>query len=175
MMAEMDNLPFDLSNMSREDMDRMMSDYNSDAMDIRPLFTKGGARAAVQGLTFGTGDEVEAAVRSLLQDGVSFNDALTNVAGLSSLTSVGGRLYIYRNEALLNLDPLSSLTSVGGDLTIQINETLTDIDGLSSLTSVGGDLTINYNPALCQSSVDAFVAACMIGGSTSAEDNDGGC
>jgi len=77
----MDNLPFDLSNMSREDMDRMMSDYNSDAMDIRPLFTKGGARAAVQGLTFGTGDEVEAAVRSLLQDGVSFNDALTQVQG----------------------------------------------------------------------------------------------
>ena len=81
MMAEMDNLPFNLSNMSREDMDRMMSDYNSDAMDIRPLFTKGGARAAVQGLTFGTGDEVEAAVRSLLQDGVSFNDALTQVQG----------------------------------------------------------------------------------------------
>ena len=80
-MAEMDNLPFDLSNMSREDMDRMMSDYNSDAMDIRTLFTKGGARAAVQGLTFGTGDEVEAAVRSLVQDGVSFNDALTQVQG----------------------------------------------------------------------------------------------
>ena len=80
-MAEMDNLPFDLSNLSREDMDRMMSDYNSDATDISPLFTKGGARAAVQGLTFGTGDEVEAAVRSLLQDGVSFNDALTQVQG----------------------------------------------------------------------------------------------
>ena len=80
-MAEMDNLPFDLSNLSREDMDRMMSDYNSDAIDISPLFTKGGARAAVQGLTFGTGDEVEAAVRSLVQDGVSFNDALTQVQG----------------------------------------------------------------------------------------------
>ena len=80
-MAEMDNLPFDLSNLSREDMDRMMSDYNSDAIDISPLFTEGGARAAVQGLTFGTGDEVEAAVRSLVQDGVSFNDALTQVQG----------------------------------------------------------------------------------------------
>ena len=80
-MADMDNLPFDLSNLSREDMDRMMSGYNSDATDISPLFTKGGARAAVQGLTFGTGDEVEAAVRSLVQDGVSFNDALTQVQG----------------------------------------------------------------------------------------------
>jgi len=80
-MAEVDNLPFDLSNLSREDMDRMMIDYNSDAVNIRPLFTKGGARAAAQGLTIGTGDEVEAAVRSLLQDGVSFNDALTQVQG----------------------------------------------------------------------------------------------
>ena len=80
-MAEMNNLPFDLSNLSREDMDRMMSDYNSDAIDISPMFTKGGARAAIQGLTFGTGDEVEAAVRSLVQDGVSFNDALTQVQG----------------------------------------------------------------------------------------------
>jgi hypothetical protein len=79
-MADMPNtLPFSLSNMTREDMDRIMD--RSEATDISPLFTKGGARAAVQGLTFGTGDEVEAAVRSLVQDGVSFNDALTQVQG----------------------------------------------------------------------------------------------
>ena len=79
-MADMPNtLPFSLSNMTREDMDRIMD--RSEATDISPLFTKGGARAAAQGLTFGTGDEVEAAVRSLVQDGVSFNDALTQVQG----------------------------------------------------------------------------------------------
>ena len=80
-MAEMDNLPFDLSNLSREDMDRMMSDYSSDATDISPLFTEGGARAAAQGLTFGTGDEMEAAIRSMMDQGLSFNDALTQVQG----------------------------------------------------------------------------------------------
>tara|TARA_R110001583_G_scaffold1257_1_gene10360 strand:- start:1577 stop:2413 length:837 start_codon:yes stop_codon:yes gene_type:complete len=80
-MAEMDNLPFDLSNLSREDMDRMMSDYSSDATDISPLFTEGGARAAAQGLTFGTGDEIEAAIRSMMDQGLSFTDALTQVQG----------------------------------------------------------------------------------------------
>ena len=80
-MADMDNLPFDLSNLSREDMDRMMSDYNSDATDISPLFTEGGARAAAQGLTFGTGDEMEAAIRSMMDQGLSFNDALNQVQG----------------------------------------------------------------------------------------------
>mgnify|MGYP003631025154 FL=1 len=79
-MADMPNtLPFSLSNMTREDMDRIMD--RSEATDIRPLFTKGGARAAAQGLTFGTADEMEAAVRSLVQDGVSFTDALNQVQG----------------------------------------------------------------------------------------------
>jgi len=78
-MAEMDNLPFDLSNLSREDMDRIMD--RSEATDISPLFTKGGARAFAQGPTFGTADEMEAAFRSLVQDGVSFNDALNQVQG----------------------------------------------------------------------------------------------
>jgi hypothetical protein len=64
---------------------------------------------------------------------------------------------------------------VGGGLTIQINSALTDVGGLLSLASVGGDLTITYNDVLCQSSVDAFVAACTIGGSTDAEYNDDGC
>jgi len=79
-MADMPNtLPFSLSNMTREDMDRIMD--RSEATDIRPLFTKGGARAFAQGPTFGTADEMEAAVRSLVQDGVSFNDALNQVQG----------------------------------------------------------------------------------------------
>ena len=79
-MADMPNtLPFSLPNLSREDMDRIMD--RSEATDISPLFTKGGARAAAQGLTFGTADEIEASVRSLVQDGVSFNDALTQVQG----------------------------------------------------------------------------------------------
>ena len=46
-----------------------------------PVLGPGMARAAAQGLTIGTADEIEASVRSLVQDGVSFNDALTQVQG----------------------------------------------------------------------------------------------
>jgi hypothetical protein len=106
--------------------------------------------------------------------------SLTHLDGLSNLTSVLGGLTIHSNEALTNPDGLSRLASVGGGLFIggtlaQGNGALTNLDGLASLTSVGGDLTINYNNVLCQSSVDALVAACTIGGSTTAEFNDDGC
>jgi hypothetical protein len=52
---------------------------------------------------------------------------------------------------------------VGRSLGIQSNDALTDISGLSSLTTVGGNLNISNNPVLCQSLVDAFVAACSCG------------
>jgi hypothetical protein len=86
--------------------------------------------------------------------------SLTNLDGLSSLTSVGGDLAITSNDVLTDISGLSSLTSVGGDLNISNNDALTDISGLSNLTAVGGALSIANNPALCQSLVDAFVAAC---------------
>jgi hypothetical protein len=91
------------------------------------------------------------------------NDALTDIS-LSSLTSVDWSLDIFSHNALTNLDGLSSLRTVGGQVGIVGNSVLTDISGLSSLTSVGwlraGWLDINRNPLLCQSLVDAFVAAC---------------
>jgi hypothetical protein len=102
------------------------------------------------------------------------NPALTNLDGLSSLTSVGLDLNIWNNDVLTNLDGLSNLTTVGGGLGIVYNAVLTDISGLSNLTSVW-DLYINDNPALCQSLVDAFVAACTIGGSVTITGNDDGC
>src|SRR5690606_12196009 len=40
---------------------------------------------------------------------------ITNLDGLSNLTSVGGNLYISSNSSLTNLDGLSNLTSVGGE------------------------------------------------------------
>ena len=79
-MAEMNNLPYDLSNLSREDMDRMMSDYNSDAVDLGPMFTKGGARAAARGLTLGASDEFEAAVRSAMDGGLTYKDAHNQIS-----------------------------------------------------------------------------------------------
>jgi hypothetical protein len=107
---------------------------------------------------------------------ISDNDALTKVDGLMSLTSVGLWLVITYNAALTDVDGLLGLSSVGGALTVVDNDALTNISGLSSLTSVGSDLNIQHNPVLCQSFVDAFVAACTIGGSVSSTlGNDTGC
>src|SRR5210317_756635 len=44
--------------------------------------------------------------------GIEFNPSLTNLSGLSNLTSVGG-LYINNNSALTSLGNLSALASVG--------------------------------------------------------------
>jgi len=49
------------------------------------------------------------------------------------------------------------------------------VDGLSNLTSVGGQLDIYNNVALCQGSVDAFIAACTIDGTVTIYDNNGTC
>lgn len=130
---------------------------------------------------------------------IAGNDALTNLEGLSSLTSVGGGLFLAYNEALATLDGLSSLTQVGGYLNISSNQSLSGVDALSGLTVVAGHLYIADNgallqvdglsnlsavgdwvhimdnPVLCQSSVDAFIAACTIGGDVYLGNNDEGC
>ena len=79
---------------------------------------------------------------------VTSNDDLTSVAGLSSLTNVGGTFALFDNESLPNADGLESLTTVGGGLEVLFNDVLTDVDGLSSLQSVGGGVRINTNASL---------------------------
>ena len=94
------------------------------------------------------------------------------------MTDAGGGLEITYNDALTDIDGLASLTQVGGFLDIHTNATLTNLDGLASLTELGDDLDIYTNPALCQSFVDAFVAM-MEGhgwsGSATSYDNDDTC
>lgn len=75
------------------------------------------------------------------------NNSLTNLDGLSSLTSAGS-VEIWNNDALSNLDGLSSLAFVDGDLRIINNDALTNLDGLSSLHQTSGDLWIINNDLL---------------------------
>jgi hypothetical protein len=84
-------------------------------------------------------------------------------------------LDINSNFVLTDISGLSSLTSVGENLSLQDNAVLTDISGLSNLTTVGGDLYIYENLALCQSLVDAFVAACSCGTVGNITGNLDGC
>jgi len=86
-------------------------------------------------------------------------DAITNLNGLSQITSIGGNLDIgadlvnVNTTALTDLTGLENLTSIGGNLnignyfydygpnneiiTVFIPSSLTSLDGLNSLTSIG--------------------------------------
>jgi len=73
---------------------------------------------------------------------------ITNLNGLSVLTSIGGELLIHTDYALTSLFGLENLASIGGELEIVDNIALTSLSGLENLTSIGGSLTIYANTAL---------------------------
>jgi len=93
---------------------------------------------------------------------IGSNSSLTNVDGLSSLSSIGGLLQINFNSGLTNVDGLSSLSSIGGFLHITSNSSLTNVDGLSSLSTIGGYLQIGVNSSL--TNVDGLSSLSSIGG-----------
>lgn len=86
---------------------------------------------------------------------------ITDLQPLSSLTSVGGFLYIANNTLLANLDGLSALAAVGGDLYIVSNASLSEYCGLYTLLDVGG-LTGNY--VVFSNAVDPTQQEIMDGG-----------
>jgi hypothetical protein len=71
---------------------------------------------------------------------------ITNLNGLSVLTSIGGSLSIYV-DVLSSLAGLENLTSIGGGLIIQNNDSLTSLTGLENLTSVH-NIWFRYNHSL---------------------------
>lgn len=106
--------------------------HGSDIVDLKPLSVldsvDGYLRVGINGLNGG-------------------NASLTNLDGLSNITSVGG-LTIWTNDVLTSLDGLSNITSFGGHLHVAFNASLTNLDGLSNLISVGGRLVIKHNASL---------------------------
>jgi hypothetical protein len=79
---------------------------------------------------------------------ILWNDYLTSLSGLENITSIGGKLDIYDNDALTHISALESLISIGGNCIIESNAALTGLSGLGNLLSVGGDLSIVGNGAL---------------------------
>jgi len=82
------------------------------------------------------------------------NPSLTTMVGLDNLNHIGGELAIYNNDTLLNLNGLDNLNSVDGNLLIGYysigtgNPLLTGITGLNNLLSVGGNLAVYFNETL---------------------------
>ena len=73
---------------------------------------------------------------------------ISNLNGLTSISSIGGSLLIYLNFSLSSLDGLNNLTFIGGYISIDYNVELTSLEGLENLTSIGGYLSIFSNSAL---------------------------
>lgn len=72
----------------------------------------------------------------------------TSLSSLENLTSIEGDLQIWNNTGLTSLSSLENLTSIGEDLRIWYNSALTNLNGLDSVALIGGKLEINNNPAL---------------------------
>jgi len=75
-------------------------------------------------------------------------DDISNLNGLSVMTSIGGSLGILYNPTLTNLSGLEGLTSITETLAIEGNDALTSLSGLDNVTSIGGWLAIDLNLAL---------------------------
>lgn len=76
------------------------------------------------------------------------NPVMTSLAGLESMSTIGGGLYIYDNGALLDVWPLAGLALVGADLVIAENDSLPSADAealLDAIESVGGAVLIEGN------------------------------
>lgn len=67
---------------------------------------------------------------------------ITNLDGLSNITSIDRDLIILYNPNLKDLDGLNNLQSIGGDLLLHYNVSLRSLEALSSLTSIGGRISI---------------------------------
>lgn len=73
---------------------------------------------------------------------------ITNLNGLSVLTSIVGNLDIHDNDSLVSLAGLDNLSFVGEDIDIYASGKLTDLTGLGSLTTVGKNFWFGRNDAL---------------------------
>ncbi len=77
-----------------------------------------------------------------------YGSGITNLNGLSVVTSIGEDLVIVYNDTLDNLTGLDNVTYIGGSLVIMYNDTLTSLTGLDNVTTIAGYLGIEDNAAL---------------------------
>ena len=79
---------------------------------------------------------------------------ITNLNGLSNLTSITKSLFVKDCPSLNNLTGLTNLSNIGNELTFDNCDALTSFNGLQNLPFIGGSLTITGNALL--SNMSAF-------------------
>lgn len=107
-----------------------------------------------EGITFNTQDQIDnfqvnfpncTGIEGDVHIGGLDGSNITNLNGLSVLTSIGGDFEIVWNPTLTNLSGLDNLGFIGGYLHIAYNSVLTSLTGLGLLTNIGGELWITNN------------------------------
>ena len=77
------------------------------------------------------------------------NFMLINFIGLGELKAIGGNVYIY-NNGLLGFSGLNKLTTIKGNFIVAQNWKLLNFKGLERLNYIGGNVTIEYNDSLVE-------------------------
>ena len=130
----------------------LLFDYAADSIEIQCL---------PEGIAFSTQEEIDnfqinyPGCNMIEGDVTICGENITNLNGLSALTSLGGDLSIgvvagifgfyIGNPSLANLSALQNLDYVGGSLIIAENDSLTNLQGLENITTIEGDLKIIGN------------------------------
>ncbi|MEL7223175.1 MAG: T9SS type A sorting domain-containing protein, partial [Bacteroidota bacterium] len=104
----------------------------------------------------------------IISDSDSPSD-ITNLSGLSNLSSIGGVLVVSDQVELTSLAGLSNLSTLGGALIIQDNTGLTTLSGLDNMSTVGQEVQISGNEML--ETVGALTTLTTIEGSMLIADN----
>jgi hypothetical protein len=107
---------------------------------------------------------------SLINLSIQGNNILTDLTGLEGLISIEGFLGITGNPVLTNLTGLDNLIYIGGLLEIEFNAALTGVMGLNKLTSIGSLFQLYGNDVL--TSLTELEALNFIGGSLHIYHND---
>jgi len=76
------------------------------------------------------------------------NTMLVNLTGLDNIHSAAVGFDIHDNPVLTSIAALGGISTTGGSLIIDNNPSLTSLTGLGSITSVGGGISIYLNPLL---------------------------
>jgi hypothetical protein len=108
------------------------------ALSFFGLFSVSTAQVIEGDVTLSSQAEVEAFAGSFVTGNLTIQGSdIIDLTTLMTLDSVGGDLWVEDNDSLSNLNGLSNITSVGG-LIIASNYSLTNLDGLSNLSSLEG-------------------------------------
>ncbi len=121
------------------------------------LLSLGGAMAQgclPEGIIFTTQEQIdnfqiEFPGCTIIEGDVSINGPeISNLNGLSVLTSLGGNLSVYDNYQLTSLSGLENITGIRGYVDISWNEELISMNGLNQLDTIGGGLSFYANESL---------------------------